>query len=228
MARRRAVKAPLGFMPLTALLLLAGCGGAPPATPASTGLAGQTAGLGGSPANAGSVEVAASTLQATKLDDDASLAALEGIRFTPAGTEAAARLLGSGATGDVLWAATYVYASAGADPTPLRSLAGSSTASLTIRTMAGAGLLAAGDVAGFGPLLLALAASEQMDGAAPAGYLWEFAADVLERYTHTGFGPGLAATDPERATIVAHWQTWLDTNRDRLRFDATTHLWVVS
>jgi hypothetical protein len=77
-------------------------------------------------------------------------------------------------------------------------------------------------------LLLALAASEQMDGAAPAGYLWEFAADVLERYTHAGFGPGLAATDPERATIVAHWQAWLDTNRDHLRFDATSHLWVVS
>ncbi len=228
MARRRAVKAPFCFMPLAALVLLAGCSGSPPATPASTAAAGQTAALGGSPAGAGSVEVAASTLQAAKLDDEASLAALEGIRFTPAGTEAAARMLGSGATGDVLWAATYVYASAGADPTPLRTLAGSSTASLTIRAMAGARLLAAGDVAGFVPLLLALAASEQMDGAAPAGYLWEFAADVLERYTHAGFGPGLAATDPERATIAAQWQMWLDTNRDRLRFDATAHLWVVS
>lgn len=229
MARFRAVRAPLRFVPLAAVLILSACTAAPdgssPAT--SPGLPGTSPGPGSS-AGAGSVEAASSVLGAASLADGATLDALQALRFTPAGTEAAGQLLASGATGDVLWAATYVYASSNTDPTPLLAIAANTNASPSIRAMAGAGLVGAGQVAGFEPLIAALGGSDQMDGAAPAGFIWEFSATVLERYTGAGFGPGLAATDAERTAIQGQWQSWLEANRASLRFDAPSSLWVTA
>jgi hypothetical protein len=214
--------------PLAILLLVAACSSGPAtSTDQPAGSSGSTL-ASGAPADAGSVEAASSVLKAAKLADGESLGALEGIRFTSAGTQAAAALLGSGATGDALWAATYVYASSGADPAPLRALLTDPNASSTVRAMAAAGLVGAGDTSGFEPLIASLGGSDQMDGAEPAGAVWEFAGNVLERYTHTGLGPTLTATDAERATIQATWTTWLATNKARLHFDATTHLWVLA
>jgi hypothetical protein len=161
-----------------------------------------------------------------RLSDPESIAALQGIRFTAAGTAAAAALLSAGAIDDILWAATYVYASSGDDRAPLRSIATSATATPSIRAMAAAGLVGRGDLAGFDPLIAALGGSDPMDGAVPAGAIWEFAADVLRRYTRTGFGPTLASTETERAAIQAQWQAWVDANRAHLRFDVPSELWV--
>ena len=200
-------------------------------TPAGSGTerpSGTPSASAGTPsASAGdaAVDAAASVLTAARLSDADSLAALQGLRFTAAGTAAAARLLSSGVTGDTLWAATYVYASSGGDPAPLRPIA-STTASPSIRAMAAAGLVGRGELEGFDPLIAALDGSDPMDGAEPAEDIWEFAADVLERYTQTGFGPTLAATEAERATIQAHWKAWLDANRAHLRFDPSSELWV--
>jgi len=183
--------------------------------------------VGSSPASDG-VAAATTILDAARIADPDTLSALEGIRFSAAGTQAAAALLRAGATGDALWAATYVYGSSGSDPTPLRAVAIDAMASPTIRAMAAAGLVGGGDVAGFEPLIAGLAGNEEMDGAEPAGTVWEFAAQVLERYTHTGFGPMLVATDSERTTIQAKWKSWLDASRATLRFDAASKLWVTA
>ena len=165
-------------------------------------------------------------LTAVRLDSGDSLAAIEGVRLTPAGARAAADLLASGATGDALWAATYVYASAGDDPEPLRSIATSTGASPTVRAMAAAGLVGRGEVAGFEPLIAALSASDPMDGTEPAGTTSEFAADVLERYAGTGFGPPLDATEDQRAASQAKWAAWLEANRASLRFDSPSSSWL--
>jgi hypothetical protein len=223
MARRPIHGMSVLVVPLAALLVMAACSSAP--APAGSGSA-----QGSQPGSADSATVAAATtiLQAANLADAGSLGALEGIRFTDAGTQAAANLLKAGATGDALWAATYVYGSSGADPGPLKPIAIDASATPTVRAMAAAGLLGAGDIAGFDPLVVALGGSDEMDGADPAGTIWEFAGDVLERYTHTGLGPTLAASDAERVTIQATWKTWLDTNKAHLHFDSASHLWVIS
>jgi hypothetical protein len=221
MAHTRAREALTCVAALSALFLLAACSSAPADSPAGSGAPRASA-------DAATIEAASSVLKAVRLSDADSLAALQGVRLTTAGTEAAAGLLRSGATGDTLWAATYVYASVGDDPALLRSIATSTTASPSIRAMAAAGLVGRGDLAGFDPLIAALGGSDAMDGSEPAGAIWEFAADVLERYTHTGFGPTLAASEAERATIQAQWKTWLDANRAHLRFDPSSKLWVTA
>lgn len=210
---------------LAFLFLVGACSSAPAPSTSATGSAGPPV---GSTPTSGGVAAAAAILNAARVADPDSLAALEGIRFSAEGTQAAADLLRAGATGDALWAATYVYGSSGSDPAPLRAVATDASTTATIRAMAAAGLLGRGDVAGFEPLITGLTGNDQMDGAEPAGTVWEFAAQVLERYTHQGFGPTLVASDAERTTIQARWKSWLDANRATLRFDAASKLWVTA
>ena len=92
--------------------------------------------------------------------------------------------------------------------------------------MAAAGLLGRGDAAGFEPLIAALPTSDVMDGMAPAGTTSEFAADVLERYAGTGFGPALTASAEERVASQAQWTAWLAANRAALRFDGPSSSWL--
>jgi hypothetical protein len=222
MALFRASGVPRLIVPLAALLLVAACGSAPAPATGATGSAGPAA-----TADGAATLAARALLGAATLDDERSLGALEGIRFSAAGVEAARVALAGGATGGELWAATYVYATSGTDTAPLAAIVANTNASTSVRAMAAAGLVGRGDVAGFEPLIAGLAGSEPMDGAEPAGKLWEFAADVLGRFTSTGFGPLLEATDAERATIQAQWQAWLSANRASLRFDGATQLWVL-
>ncbi len=226
MARPRANVVHAIVVSLALVFVTAACASSPTATPSTTGAAQQSSQPSSAAADPAKVAAATTVLKSAKLGDPGSLAALERVRFTAGGTDAASKLISSGATGDTLWAATYVYATSGSDPAPLRSLATGTAASPSIRAMAAAGLVGRGDLAGFDALIAAIGGSSPMDGAAPAGAIWEFAADVLERYTHTGFGPKLAATQAERATIQARWQGWLDQNKARLRFDGPSGLWV--
>jgi hypothetical protein len=215
-----------GSFPLAILLVVGACSGAPaPQASGATSLApGTTAGPGG--AGVASVAAATAILQAANFSDVGTIVAVDRVRFSDAGIQAAGDLIRSGATGNALWAATYVYGSSAQDPALLKPVAADPKASASIRAMAGARLISAGDPSGFDSLIATLAASDQMDGADPAGQVWEFAADVLERYTHTGFGPALAASDPERATAQATWTTWLNSNRSKLHFDAASQLWT--
>jgi hypothetical protein len=215
---------------LALALLVAAC--APGPTGGPSGPAGTPSGSGperaSSTPNTAADAASTTILAAARLGDATSLAPLESIRFTVAGVAAAAKMLASGVTGDALWAATYVYASSGSDPAPLRVVASATAASPSIRAMAAAGLVGRGDAAGFDVLISAIGGSDLMDGAAPAGAIWEFAGDVLERYTHAGFGPALAATAAQRATIQAQWKAWLDASRAKLRFDVASQLWVMA
>lgn len=129
-------------------------------------------------------------------------------------------------TDDALWAATYVYATSGDDTAPLHSIVTGTAGSPSIRAMAAAGLVGRGDIAGFEPLIAAIGGSDPMDGAEPAGTIWEFAADVLARYAHTGFGPTITASADERRASQARWDAWLAANRATLRFDAPSESWV--
>lgn len=211
---------------LVILLTISACSAAP-APVGSVGVV-PTTGGSGVPADAAAVAAASTILKATQLGDPATVAALQGVRLTDAGAQAAGDMLRAGATGDALWAATYVYGSGSGDPALLRPVAVDQTASATVRAMAGAGLVGHGDAAGFDPLIAALTGTDRMDGSEPPGFVWEFAADVLERYTHQGFGPLLTATDAERTTIAAQWTSWLGTNRTKLRFDPVSQLWVTA
>jgi hypothetical protein len=211
---------------LVILVSIAAC----TAAPAPVGSSGASAGLATSaaPADGAAVAAAATILKATHLGDPVSVTALQGIRLTDAGTQAAGDVLRAGATGDTLWAATYVYASGGGDPAVLRPIVADASASATVRAMAAAALLGGGDATGFDPLIAALSGTDRMDGSDPPGFVWEFAADVLERYAHQGLGPTLTTSDAERATAAAKWKSWLDTNRAKLRFDTATQLWVTA
>jgi hypothetical protein len=228
MARSWSLPTPWAVVAVTGAFLLAACAASTP-TPAPDDSAGAaspgTTSSAGEP-SAADVGAASSLVSAVRLDSPESLASIEGVRFTPAGSKAAADLLASGASGDALWAATYVYASSGDSPEPLRAIATNTGASPSVRVMAAAGLLGRGDIAGFDPLIAALATSDPMDGMEPAGTTSEFAADVLERYAKTGFGPALTASEDERAAGQAQWRAWLDANRATLQFDPASESWV--
>ena len=228
MARSGSHPAPWTVAAVAGLLLLSGCAASTPtpAPPGSSGVASPGVTSSNPEPGAADVGAASTMLTAVRLDSADSLAAIEGVRLTAAGARAAGDLLKSGATGDALWAATYVYASSGDDPEPLRAVAASTGASPTVRVMAAAGLLGRGEIAGFEPLIAALATSDPMDGMEPAGTTSEFAADVLERYTGAGLGPALTASEDERAASQATWQGWLDANRATLQFDRGSSAWV--
>jgi hypothetical protein len=213
---------------VAAPLLLAACGGATPTSvPSGSTSAGSPAATqADSGPSAAEVASASTVLTSVILDSADSLAALEGVRLTPAGAAAAADLIKSGATGDALWAATYVYASSGDDTAPLTSIVRDTSASPSVRVMAAAGLVGRGDLAGFEPLIAALATTEPMEGTEPAGTTSEFASDVLERYAQTGFGPALTASADERTASQAKWTAWLASNRATLRFDDPSASWV--
>jgi hypothetical protein len=207
-------------LPFLATVLLTACSSAPTGAPGA-----------GSPAPADSVagvDLGASTaiLKAAKLGEPESLGALEGIRFTATGTQAAAALLAGGASGDELWAATYVYASSATDPAPLLSVAGSATASASVRAMASAALLSLGKAEGFAPLVAVLGAAGPMEGAEPPEGAWEFAARTLERYTHAGFAEPATNDEAARTATATQWSGWLATNSGHLRFDSGTKLWM--
>lgn len=216
----------------TMLLFVAACNAAPPATPAATprgsGGPGPGSAIPAPSASADAVTAAATLIGAAKLTDPTSLGALEAIRFTAAGIEAAAAVMAAGGTDDALWAAAYVYASSARDAAPLRTLVQSSTASASVRTLAAAGMVGLGDIDGFEPLIASLDTPEPMAGADPAGTIWEFAAGVLGRYTTAGFGPNLDATDAERTAIAGQWTTWFEANKGTLRFDQPSQLWVTA
>jgi hypothetical protein len=162
------------------------------------------------------VASASAIIAAANLADDASIDAIDAVRFTSAGTAAAQQLLAVGAAGDVLWAATWVYASGGTDPAPLMPLLSSDDPS--VKAMAAAGAAAFGRVEGLDALAQMLPVDVEIKGSEPPLAVSTFAAATLARFT----GQAL-----DRTASQADWLSWLQANRDQLIFDPEERTWAL-
>jgi hypothetical protein len=170
------------------------------------------------------LRAAEQTIRDVRLNDPESLAALDEIRFDETGAAAAGSLLATHPTADLLWAATYVYASSGQDAAPLRGLLVEADA--TVRVMAAAGLVARGDQAGFEPLVGALTDRDLLAGSEPPQEVWTFATSTLIRYAgRQGPVQSPSAGADELATGQRAWTQWLQASGDSLRFDPVRGTW---
>ena len=174
-------------------------------------------------ANAADVATTRGMIETADLGTADTINALEGVRFTPAGEEAARAILASSATGDVLWAATWVYASSATDPAPLVPLLGNADPS--IRAMAAATLVALGDHAGFAVLAALLPDAGQLQGSAPPLSIGSFALFTLSRYVQASGVPAEPATEADLAAAAANWAVWLGAHDSALTFDTASRTW---
>jgi hypothetical protein len=167
---------------------------------------------------------AESTIRSARSTDLASRERIERLLDSPAAAPAAARVLASNAGGDARLFATYVYVNTGTDPAPLRPLL--KAADPSTRLLAGTGLVARGDPAGFDVLVEGLGHTEPMLASRTPLRLWVFAALMLARYTGVAEnGPPLDADPAQVAAGQARWKTWLTANRSRLHYDSAAHIW---
>jgi hypothetical protein len=190
------------------------------AVPACTGDGSEAGPTADEEPPAGEVQAAREAIAAATLDDPESVGAVNAVRFSDAGNEAAAQAIGSGATGDELWAAVWVYASSGSDPAVLTSLLDHEDP--TIRLMSGAALVSLGDTGGFDALVELIAFDDTVRGSSPPVSVGRFAVSTLERVTQAGI-----ATDDRTAPAQASaaWAAWLEEHRATLRFDGSTGIW---
>jgi len=158
-------------------------------------------------------------LTAIDATDQATVDALGEIQFTDEGADASAAAIANGATGDELWAATWVYAGAGTDPAvlvPVLTAADPST-----RVMAAAGALSFGESSAGQVLVDLLPDTTDLRQSEPTVTVGDFAAYTLKRFVA---GPDLsAATTPE--SIGTAWQQWWADHGGSLEFDQATRMW---
>ena len=204
---------------LIAVTALCACG-QPVQTPGPSGASGENATTVASPPD---VDAARQAIEGADLANDDSISALEAIRFTPAGEEAARDALISGASGTALWAATWVYASSAKDPAPLRPLLDNPDAS--VRVMAAAGAVAMGERAGFAPLATALSDLDRLKGSRPPLSIAAFAATTLIRSVAASGAPAPPQAGDTAEAVAARWSAWLDQHANALQFDQATRTW---
>jgi hypothetical protein len=167
---------------------------------------------------------AADVLLRFHFDDAQSQYMLHDNRGDPAVVAAARESLQRGATGDELWAATFVWVNEGDDPEPLLALLDDEE--VTIRVMAATGLVARGRAEGFPVLIEALTDDSALVGHEPPEQAWHRATTVLMRFTGQGeLGPPLDADNTQRAAAQERWRNWLADSGDNLTFDAEAFLW---
>ena len=164
-------------------------------------------------------------IRATTLADPASMNALSGARFRPGAAAAAATILAGHPTGDLLWAATWVYASVGTDPAVLTPLLADPDP--TIRLIAASAVMSLGDRSGFGVIAASLPMADPLRGSEPIMSIGGFAATRLERYVTAASAPMPPATDTDAdaGTYGADWTAWLADHQGALRFDAGSGTW---
>jgi hypothetical protein len=222
--------------PLPVLLAIANiawaCGASPP--PAGSGqspgavtqtvAASAVTGCAGD-ASAEDVARARALIDATDTGNQLTLAALQDIRFTSAGTVAACQRLAEGAVGDALWAATWIYVTSGTEPTPLLPLLANDDAS--VRVLAAAGLTSLGRLEGLDALVDSITVDAGLRGSLPPLTVSQFAAATLSRYTDAAVDDAGTSTPEERTAAAAAWSSWLVDNRDRLSFDREQLMWAV-
>lgn len=140
---------------------------------------------------------------------------------------AAREALEAGASGDQLWAATYVWSNEGGDAEPLVGLLNNEDSA--IRYMAAAGLIARGRIEGFPPLIEALTDESVLRGFEPLGPVWVAAATALVQYTAiSAHGPPFDADSSRLELAQDRWQAWLEINQSRLTFDSVDLVWRTS
>ena len=196
--------------------------------PGSTGGPVSPAAIPSTPGEPTEADIAAAggLIDAANLADDATIDAIDAVRFTPAGTLAASRRLAAGATGDALWAAVWVYVTLGTDPAPLLPLLTNDDPS--IRSLAAAGAAAMGQLEGLDVLAALLGEDGGLRGAHPSVLVARYAVFSLSSLLADGPGDVPTGTPDERLAARAAWTTWLETNRSRLSFDKAQHAWRVS
>jgi hypothetical protein len=187
---------------------------------------------GGSGSSAGSastsgdpVAQARTLIEHASMADPASVEAVDNLRFTAAGDQAAAALLRSGASGDARWAATWVYASDPKDPAVLRPLL--EDQDVAIRLMAAAGLVSVGDDSGFAAIEDALGDGTILAGSEPPTPAWRFADETLRKMVPDGAAavpePKAGATEP--GSLKDDWSSWLLQHQASLTFDRADGTW---
>jgi hypothetical protein len=210
-------------MALAMAMLIAACQPAPSGAPAGSAPVSQATPSGGPPASATTsgpaVEAARNVLNEADVADPESISSLNAIRFTDEGAAAAAQAIQSGATGDSLWAAAWVYGAAGTDANVLLPLLSSSDA--TIRALAAAPLLTWGRREAADELVKLLSVDGFVRGSEPPIRISAFADGTLARFVK---GPTIAADAPP-ADRAAAWTTWLAANEATMHFDADTETW---
>jgi hypothetical protein len=169
------------------------------------------------------IAAARTAIEAADLADADTLTAIDAIRYTRAAAQAAADVLAAGTSGDARWAATWVYASAGHDPAPLRPLLdGDDDAS--VRAMAAAALLALGDRGGAETRAVLAASEDQLRGSRPPLSIAAYAAGSRARFIA---GPSVVDDAPP-AEVRAAWEAWLAEHGSTMTFDAATARWSAS
>jgi len=157
-------------------------------------------------------------LTAIDATDHATVDALGEIQFTDEGAEASAAAIANGATGDELWAATWVYAGAGTDPSVLVPVLTADDPST--RVMAAAGALSLGEPSAGQVLVDLLPDRTDLRESEPTVTVGDFAAYTLKRFVA---GPDLSATTPD--SVAAAWQQWWGEHGNSLVFDAPSRMW---
>lgn len=216
------------LVPLLVAGLLAACSASPDASPAGSEPARAssdpvaTAGVSET-SNPANVDAAVTFIKAADVASNESMEAIEDLRFTPEGLDAAKAVLVTGATGDALWAATWIYASSGREASVLSPLLANGDAS--IRIMSAAALIALGEPGGFTVIKASLSDTSPVHGAVPTTSLASFSVWVLASYVDTPGTPGEAASEAEASAVAAGWSTWLAGHQASLTFDSTTGTW---
>jgi hypothetical protein len=154
-----------------------------------------------------------------------TIQAVDACRFTTQGAQAARAVLESGASDGSLWAAIWVYASAGSDPAPLRAAVANDDPS--VRAMAAASLVGFGDAAGFDALRASLEDTAWLSGAEPPMRIAEFAIRTLARYVVAADAPTGPAVPEELESVRSRWIDWLGLHARDLAFDAVQAVWSV-
>jgi len=158
-------------------------------------------------------------LAAVDASDPATVEPLLEIQYTDEGADAAATAISNGATGDQLWAATWVYATSGVDPSVLEPVL--TVDDRSTRVIAAAGALSLGDAAA-GPVLVDLVLDDStLRESEPLITVGDFAAYTLDRFVN---GPDVsAATTPQE--IGSSWEQWWAAHASSLVFDPPTRTW---
>ena len=165
------------------------------------------------------VDATRAAIDSADITKQESIETLSTARFTHEGAAAAALAIQSGATGDALWAATWIYGASGDDPAILLPLLSSSDR--TIQAMAAASLLAWGRKEAAHVLVTLLSADGIVRGSEPPVSIAALADSTLDRFVD---GPALAsdATPEDRA---AAWSSWFTANEASMQFDIDTATW---
>jgi hypothetical protein len=170
------------------------------------------------------VASAVAAIEGADLSNDDSLDALDRIRLTPEGRDAARAILERGpGNASQAWAAIVVYAATGNDPAPLRPFAADANPSVAV--LAAATLVAFGDAAGFATLEKALSSEQVLAGSHPPRMIGDFALSTLERYVQ---GANVPTVGPESTVedYLADWTAWLDGHAAGLAFNSSTGTWA--